>query len=333
MRAKGITYDTGFAPGGRSTRPGFDTDAVRREIRVIAEDLHCDAVRVIGGDPQRLAVAAGYAADAGLEVWFSPFPCELSTTDLPPYFADCADRAREVGADVFVTGCELSLFAAGFVPGDDSLARIKAVASSNPDPDEAAARLGAIAVRLNAVLSDAVAAVRERFRGRVTYAAGTWEQVDWTPFDIVGVDAYGDAGDAFRQGLREYLGHGKPLAATEFGCCTYRGAAERGGIGWDVVDHDADPPRVRGDHIRDEEEQARHLRDMVALFDEEGVDSAFWFTFANYGFPHHPDPRFDLDLASYGVCKVMADGSLVPKRSFHAMAEAYRGLRERGGDA
>jgi hypothetical protein len=124
MRAKGITYDTGFTPGGKSSRPVFEAEAVRREIRVIADDLHCDAVRITGGDPQRLAVAAGHAADAGLEVWFSPFPCELPATELLPYFADCADHAQDVGAEVFVTGCELSLFTPGFFPGDNSLARI-----------------------------------------------------------------------------------------------------------------------------------------------------------------------------------------------------------------
>ncbi|SHG26745.1 hypothetical protein [Streptoalloteichus hindustanus] len=324
MRARGITYDTGFTPGGRSSRPVFDSDAVKREMRVIAEDLHCDAVRITGGDPERLAVAARHAADAGLEVWFSPFPCELTAQELLPYFADCAERAQEVGADVIVTGCELSLFAAGFLPGNDSLARIRAVADETPEASEASARIAEIAAKLDAVLPDIVATVRERFHGKVTYAAGTWEQIDWTPFDIVSVDAYGDTSDAFRQGVREHLRHGKPLAATEFGCCTYRGAAERGGAGWAIVDHEADPPRLDGDYVRDEDEQANHLREMIAVFDEEGVDTAFWFTFAGYEFPHHSDPRFDLDMASYGVCKLMPDGSLAPKRSFHAMAETYR---------
>ena len=31
---------------------------------------------------------------------------------------------------------------------------------------------------------------------------------------------------AFRDTLRPYLGHGKPVAVTEFGCCTYRGAGD-----------------------------------------------------------------------------------------------------------
>ncbi|MEV4564797.1 hypothetical protein AB0K12_13590 [Nonomuraea sp. NPDC049419] len=32
--------------------------------------------------------------------------------------------------------------------------------------------------------------MRPRFGGRVSYAAAPWEQVDWTPYDVVGIDAY-----------------------------------------------------------------------------------------------------------------------------------------------
>ncbi|GHE09587.1 hypothetical protein [Streptomyces alanosinicus] len=90
-------------------------------------------------------------------------------------------------------------------------------------------------------------------------------------------------------------------------------------------------PNIDGDYIRDEDEQARYLRRQWGVFDEEGVDTAFWFTFAGYTPPHHEDPRYDLDMASYGVRKVMPDGSLAPKRSFHAMAEAYRSAQDAQG--
>lgn len=322
MRARGITYDTGFTPGGRSTRPDFDPDAVRREIRTIAEELHCDAVRITGGDPDRLTVAARHAVDAGLEVWFSPFPSELSAAELLPYFDDCAERAAAVGAHVFVTGCELSLFGPGFLPGADSFARIARLSTGFA---AAAAELETASAALNELLARIVARVRERFSGKVTYASGLWESIDWTPFDIVGVDAYGDPADpAYRAGVRELLRLGKPLAATEVGCCTYRGAAERGGIGWDILDYESDPPRIRGDHLRDEDEPVRYLRALFALFEEESVDTGFWFTFAGYTLPHRSDPRYDLDLASYGVCALLPDGTLTPKRAFHALADICR---------
>ena len=53
MRAYGISYDTGFVRGGESSREPFDPEVVRRELRIIRDDLHADAVRVMGGEPER----------------------------------------------------------------------------------------------------------------------------------------------------------------------------------------------------------------------------------------------------------------------------------------
>lgn len=74
MRARGISYDTGFVRNGTTSRKSFDPAVVERELRIIRDELHCDAVRVMGGDPDRVELAATYAADLGLEVWFSPIP-------------------------------------------------------------------------------------------------------------------------------------------------------------------------------------------------------------------------------------------------------------------
>ncbi|WP_433281023.1 hypothetical protein ACQPZA_13645 [Pseudonocardia xinjiangensis] len=327
VRGRGVTYDTGARPAGRTTRPSFDPATVREDMRVVARDLHCTAVRITGDDPGRLTVAAEHAADAGLEVWFSPFPCEMTEAQMLPYLVHCAARAEDLrgrGAEVvLVTGGELGIFARGFLPGDDLFARLAGFAAPRPQLRET---LAAVPPQLNAFLNRAVAAVRGRFGGRITYAAAPFEQVDWTSFDIVGVDAYRDAQNAagYRDGIRGHGRHGKPVAVTEFGCCTYRGAADRGGRGWMVVDRTALPPRLDGAYVRDEEGQAAHLTDVLRILGEEGVDSAFWFTFAGYAYPHDPDPRHDLDLASYGLVRVDADGRSVPKAAFHAMAAAYR---------
>lgn len=81
MRRHGINYDTGFTPIGEEiSRQDFDPGVVRREMRIIADELHCDAVRVSGGDPDRLSTAAEAAAAAGLEVWFAPFPAICGPT-------------------------------------------------------------------------------------------------------------------------------------------------------------------------------------------------------------------------------------------------------------
>lgn len=338
MRGKGINYDTGFFPGGEDSRPDFASETARREMRVIAEDLHCTAVRVSGGDPERLSIAAAYAAEVGLEVWFAPFPCELGPKELLPFFADCAERAeriRRTGAEVvFVTGCELTLFAHGFLDGDNSYERINTLANGGP---ALWSSLHLVGDRLGAFLAEAAATVRRHFGGKLSYASGTWEFPDWTPFDFVGVDAYRDANNAaeFRTDLRRAFQHGKPVAVTEFGCCTYVGAADKGGIGWAIMDPSTDPPRLDGDYRRSEAEQVGYLRDLLPIFEEEGVDTAFWFTFVNERAVHRPErPREDLDLASYSVVKMLPDGARgtaypelgwEPKEVFHALAAAYSG--------
>src|SRR4051794_17458538 len=107
---------------GVSTHDPFDSAVVKREMRVIRDDLHCTAVRLTGGDPDRLEIAATHAAAAGLDVWFCPFTCDLTIGTLLDLLADCAGRAerlrRQEAAVVFVTGSELSLFTKGFLPGD-----------------------------------------------------------------------------------------------------------------------------------------------------------------------------------------------------------------------
>jgi hypothetical protein len=58
MRIKGITYDTGFINAGVSTKEKFEPGIVQREMHIIKNDLHCNAVRITGGDKDRLEIAA-----------------------------------------------------------------------------------------------------------------------------------------------------------------------------------------------------------------------------------------------------------------------------------
>ncbi|MGK3206283.1 hypothetical protein [Amycolatopsis sp. MEPSY49] len=332
MRAKGIGYDTGLARGGRFNRP-FDPDLVRRELTIIRDDLHCTAVRLIGTDLDRIEHAAREAAALGLEVWFSPFPWDLRPAEILDLLADGAARAerlRTVGAEVvFVTGAELSLFNHGFLPGDDLPARVAGLKASR----ELVAGLPA---QVNAFLARAVEAVRARFGGRVTYASVPLERVDWTPFDIVSVDAHRskEVEHVYREGVRTLVASGKPVAITEFGVTPYRGAADLGARCGEIVEYEGDEPvRLNGSYVRDEEEQARYFRELLEVFETEGVDAAFACTFVCYGLVHRADPRADLDMASWGVVKVLAEGKgetyadvpWEPKAAFGALAECYAG--------
>ncbi len=193
MRGKGITYDTGFFKGAAgtqaSTREPFDPELVRRELRIVHDDLHCNAVRLTGGDPDRLETAAAFAAEAGLEVWYSPFTCDLTADELLGFLADGARRAerlRRQGAEVvFLTGSELGLFTRGFLPGSTLAERLALLA----EPARLREALPLVPARINECLGRVVSVVRERFGGKVSYASLPFEGVDWTPFDFVSTDA------------------------------------------------------------------------------------------------------------------------------------------------
>jgi hypothetical protein len=59
MKRKGVIYDVGTVYAGRlNTRPVFDAAVTRRELEIIKDDLHCNAVRIRGQDLGRLMTAA-----------------------------------------------------------------------------------------------------------------------------------------------------------------------------------------------------------------------------------------------------------------------------------
>lgn len=323
MELRGINYDTGFggAVGDRS-RIAFEPEVVRRELAVIADELHCDTVRISGDDPERIVLAANAAVDVGLQVWFAPFPIDLTPAQLLPYFERCAASAEEIRArdprTVLVLGCEMSLFSAGFVPGQFLLQRLRNAA----DPRSWAGFTPA--ADFTETLNGIVAVAREQFGGAVSYASGEWEDIDWAPFDFAAVDLYRAAGNAadFPAVVRKHAAHGKPLVVTEFGCCTYRGAAEAGGMGWAIVDYTTTPRTLNNDYVRDESVQVAYFHELMDVFEAENVHGAFWFTFAGYELPHNTDPRRDLDMASYGVVK-MVDGVPQRKAVFEAIATRF----------
>ncbi|HMD97677.1 MAG TPA: hypothetical protein VKM93_10165 [Terriglobia bacterium] len=341
MRGKGITYDTGFLSAGTSTREPFDPAVVGREIRIIRDDLHCNAVRVTGGHPERLEIAAKHAADGGLEVWFSPFTNGLTCEELLALLADCAERAerlRRRGAEVvLLAGSELSLFTIGFLPGDSLADRLALLAS----PHRLRPLIAGMRARFNEFLGKAVEVVRTRFGGKLSYASLPLEGVDWGPFDIISTDAcYRTAENAprFRDDIRAFVAQGralgKPVAITEFGCTTYRGAANLGLFDSIIEWGDGSRPvRLKGEYTRDEDEQARDISELLDVFETEGVDSVFVNTFARYDLPHRSAPHEDFDMASFGLVKVLEgrrgqrypDMPWEPKAAFTTLAHRYGG--------
>lgn len=344
LRGRGISYDTGFLSGGGTSGPAvFDAGAVRHDMRVIRDRLHCTAVRVTGGHQDRLEVAATIAAEEGLEVWYSPFTADLTRDEMLAFLVDTAERAERIrrsGAEVVVVaGAETSLFVQGFVPGETFHDRLELLNPANP---QLAAILSAIPGPLDDHLRVAVAAIRARFGGRVSYASLPFEGVDWSRFDHLGIDFYPNMAQGRFPGLDDALralrGHGKPIAITEFGTAAHTGSSAAAGHSHLTVEYEGRSVRAVGlnrELERDEAEQATYLGTLLDIFEAENIDTVFVQTFANFHLPTRNAPQHDLDRASFGIVKVLdrPDGPPVwePKKAFAAVADRYLRAQEQEG--
>ena len=328
MRLKGVCYDTGIATvRGGSTRPELAAGVVEDEIRDIATGVHANAIRISGDDPDRIAHAAAVAARQGLQVWVSPMLPNADAEATREAIAECArvsERLRASGArTTLVIGCELSVFMAGIMPGATHGDRLALLS----DPARLMSEVIGAGLDPSAVFADflasAAAAARAVFRGPLTYAAGVWEEVDWSLFDVVGIDAYRDAGNraTYPEMLRALVAGGKPVVATEFGCSTWRGAAGLGGMGWTVVDGAAG--RLRDGVIRDEPGQAAELIVLLDQMDQAGLEGAFVYTYVAPSYPSDPDPARDLDTASFALVRSWPHGRTEPKAAYRTVADRY----------
>ncbi len=331
MKHKGINYDVGDVIEGFPMRPTFDAEVVHRELEIIKNDLHCNAVKICGLALDRLTTAAEDALKQGLEVWLAPRMFEKSEQETFDYIVECATAAETLRKTwpqvVFVLGCELTLFMQGIVEGNNLFERM-----GNPTFWENI-KAGVHNKPLNAFLARANESVRQIFRGNVTYASAPLEAVDWSLFDYVCVDTYREARikDSYGDLIKRHLAHNKPLIIGEFGCCTYQGAEDAGGWGWAIADFSTNPPQLKGNYARDEGLQARELTDLLGIFEDVGVDGAFVFTFVSPTSMYNEDPTYDLDMASYSLVKSYADkhGSTYPdmpwepKESFKAVASYF----------
>jgi hypothetical protein len=316
IAVRGVSYFTDDVPPER----------VRADLAVIRDDLHCTAVMLIGTDPQRQAEAARQALRIGLDVHIRPSLEDGRPADVLRHLATVAALAEELrvehpGRVTLLVGSEFSLTSRGIVPGRWVFLRLQAILRFRRLLDRRIAR------RVNALLADAVATARRQFAGPVTYAAAFWEDVDWSAFDVVGVNLYrlGADHEEYERRLRALVRDaGKPVVITEFGCGAHVGADRRGPGSFLIVNWFAVPPRVRAGHVRDEGVQAAYLAELLDLYADAGVHGCFVFTYVMPDFPHHADPRQDLDMAGFGLMRVTPEApGGVRKRAFAEVARRY----------
>lgn len=347
MDYRGLVYDVGlqYSPGVYSVDE-FNPELVRYDMDVIANTLHANAVRIEGESIERLSAAAEIASEYGLKVFFNPWWMNATENEVIPYMAAAAKEAEKLrakGVDItFVTGCEYSLFNNGIFEGNsvnERLASLSRLSLLKDEPEKLQQSVSEYNGRLNSILGKIVAGVRENFKGDVTYSSGTWESVDWSLFDKIGIDYYRDTqtDEEYVAGLQKYLQYDKPVWVMEVGCCTYEGASKLGGSGFTVcqgVDENGNGIYTRGyAPIRSEKEQADYDEQQIRLLNNSGIEGMFIFLFS---FPISPyrETGMDADLTAYPIVKSFPkDDSRSlrmppwePKEAFHRIASVYKKL-------
>nr|WP_206441423.1 abortive phage infection protein [Streptomyces boncukensis] len=325
---RGVCYEIA---DGETPHTGWEAHRMREDLRVIKEELHATSVQIWGSGVERLSATAREAAERGLAVWLQPRLGDCPEREILEHLAAAgeeAERLRRQGARVHLSvGCEFWLYVPGIVPGDDALERVRNMLDGNYDREKTQRRLDRFIPR-------AARTGRSVFDGRLTYAAAAPEdKVDWSLFDIVSLDyyAYHRRRADYVRDLEPFRRWGKPVAIAEFGCCTYKGAARDGGMGWYSVDFEKNPPEIKGDLRRSEREQARYLSHSLAVFEALGLYAAMAFSFVSPDAPHRPERRYDMDMASYGLVKSIWKTRDKPtpawhwerKEGFHAVAAHF----------
>ncbi|HKW04196.1 MAG TPA: hypothetical protein VJN71_02745 [Nitrososphaerales archaeon] len=340
MKLRGVNYDVGSVMYF-NWRPDFDPRTVTREVEIIKNDLHCNAIRITGLDIKRLLVATEIALMQGLEVWLMPTIWNKKQDQTLSYTERVAESAEKMRREypeslVLVVGGELTLFMQGIVEGRNVMEKVTRLMTKYKRKENQSEQVnlskGISDLReaehnkiLGRYLQKAVASVRQSFQGKLTYASLLWESVDWSLFDYVSVDHYRAQRikDQYAEMLKPALDFGRPVVVTEFGMLTYKGAEINGaGLDGNIIDRKSRffhyrlpllgrlirPKLMSGNLVRDEELQASELVDQLTILDNEGVYGAFVSTLVEQTNPYDDDPRYDLDMGSLSLVKSYSSG-------------------------
>lgn len=309
---KGVNYDVGIKfSSNYSTRKNLDSSTMMRELRVIKDELNCNAVRIYGDNLDRLLECTKIAINENLSVWFSPRLINVNQEESSKFIFDCANEIEKIRKDypgiVFVIGTKQSLDVKGFTKGNTLFERISYMFKPI---NLIKNNLGfGVNKELNKFLMNVVSEVRQIFKGNITYAAGHWEKINWDIFDLISVNYYRNKYNAsrYKATLNKITKKGKKVAITEFGCCSYQGAEDKGAWGYSIVDRSGQVTKLNNIYVRDENIQAKYIIDLLNIYKETNVYAAFVFNFITPDSRYNENPEYDLDMADFGILKVLPD--------------------------
>lgn len=348
---RGVSYDTGcnFATGqGPISRAVWSTHRMKEETDAIRNGLNCNSITIFGTDFDRMNETVAEAVDLGLHVWLQPRLVDRPQSEVLEHLAEgarLAESFRRQGADIhYSIGCVHTVQTPGIVPGEQYHERMGNLYADQSGHHffKPTGKFSPADARnnLDDFLRKAAAVARQNFGGGLIYSAGPFEDVDWNLLDYIGLTYYysvHETRDGYAQELNAYQKWGKPVVISEYGSPAYAGAAQRGLLAFDVADRTRQPAVIFDGYVRDEEAQADFHRRMLRMFEELGIHSVAVAEFIHPTHPHSPDPRYDLDIASWALTRTIRDTFTdwaspyrwEPKKAFHAIAEYYADAQKR----
>lgn len=334
---KGINYNAGIEyDSSKVYSANINLLALKKDLAMI-KDLGCNAIRMYGSHLDKLKAYSEEALKQGFEVWISPRLIDADEKQTVQFVKETAKMAEELRQQykkvVFIVGNELFMDSRAVFDAPRIFNRaeclqkyIKYIFALKGKPAEKAEMerfLDSTDKAIKKLLEKLAKEARKQFHGNITYASLPWEKVDWKLFDIVSSNLYKNQWNApyYLEGLQKLKAHKKPVAITEFGVCAYKGASKLGGSAFDIVIY---PEKtIKEGIVRDEQEQANYLKELIELYIKEGIAAAFVFDFKEEWKVYSKDPRKDLDLSSFGIVQVMADGTAIPKKAFSVVKQLY----------
>jgi len=332
MKYKGVTYDIGieYAPG-ILTRTGLTSDLLVYDISEIKNNLNCNSIRIYGNDDELLILASELALQNGLHVWLSPRYVNADTKQTIEKLSEIAASAEELRLKydnseiILITGGEASIDTKGFLKGETIFDRIQNLSKPSFFIKKALGFKPEYQKDFISYLKQSADTVRSKFKGKITYASALWEDVDWSIFDIVSINLYKASFNKlfFERKVKQMSSKGKPLAITEFGCCCYVGADEKGPTGFSVLETTNNTPVFKENCERSEKTQATYITDLLLTYQQANVEATFIFDFYSQKYTYDDDPNLDYDKASFGITKSVGQNKWEPKLSFNAIAKFY----------
>lgn len=267
---KGIAYNAGIRDW--KSMPVPPEDQMKEDLYVIKNELGCNGIRIIGDHDEVLLKCAEIAISLSYDVvMLSPRYLDLNMNEtidkVSTFVKKFLQLSRTSDRLVLCVEQELTLDSTEWI-------NLPTITDRSAHSLQHPEKIRENSEKLHLFLIGIRKALPPEYKGKTTYAKGSWEEVRWNElsFDIVGSNEYygrGHTNQTYVNQVRRLRIQGKPLFVTEFGAATFEGAFGTAGSGW---------LHTAGKSYN-QSAQAQYIGIYLELLQEAAVDGIFLWQF------------------------------------------------------